>query len=248
MSWWTDTLDLTIPPFLKRTNGYRYMKALMSVFENLENNTAASIKLRFPNLYSATSLAHIGRDRQIRRGPEESDAAYANRLRKWWDSHRTRGGPYALLSQFFDVFSESFDIQIDLVYQSGTRFQMDETGAITRDAIVWNGHGRGPEEWAYVWLFVHLEGLEPSPLLTESGDFLTTEDLDFLTTEGEGDGSGIAETAAALAKEWTAAHVAAITVVFLAPGYKLWGYPPDAVWGDADYPTWNAGPLIAIVD
>lgn len=131
------------PPWLQRLTGGKALRALGAVVDELLVDRAVSgVKVRLTDVESDEGLGLLGRERRIRRGPGESAASYARRLRRWWIDHRVRGGPYALLRQFHAYLLEYAPGQIDLVAQSGLRHVCDETtGEITRDQITWGGDG-----------------------------------------------------------------------------------------------------------
>lgn len=132
----------SVPPWLRRTHGARVLGAIGDVVDAQVQRAFEVVMLRFPRGIETTALPYIGRDRRIRRGPAEPASSYARRMLTWWDDHRQRGGPHALLRQLHAYLLDYAPGQIDLVYQSGTRFIADETtGEITRSDITWGGDG-----------------------------------------------------------------------------------------------------------
>lgn len=133
------------PPWLRRLNAARVMEGIADVLDEQVDRLVQGIKLRFPGAPPRDpdpgALALTGRERRIRRGPGESAATYARRVRIWLDSHRTRGGPYALLEQLYAFFLDWLNVRMDVVYWSGTRRWIDEDGVITRDSITWSASG-----------------------------------------------------------------------------------------------------------
>jgi hypothetical protein len=127
-----DTLKAISPPWLQQGYAWRILYALAVPIDAAGDALNAGIKLRFPNLYSGESLPYIGRERRIRRGLVETDVNYAARLRRWFEDHRRRGGPYALLEQLYAHYAPN-NFRIDLWYASGRRFVMDPDGTITSD-------------------------------------------------------------------------------------------------------------------
>jgi hypothetical protein len=141
-------LARVVPPWLQRTQGAKLLGAFGDVLDDHVQLLADSALAPFPRSSEPSALGYIGRQRRIRRGPAELADSYARRLRTWWDDHRTRGGPHALLRQYHEYLFDYAPGQIDVVYQLGTRFVADEvTGAITRSDIVWDGDGQGPGPW-----------------------------------------------------------------------------------------------------
>jgi len=228
-----------MPPWLKRTRGLRLLEAIGEQIDDVVDRTAEGVRLRFP--YDAPdpgALALTGRERRIRRGPGESAATYARRLRGWWDAHRTRGGPYALLGQLYAFFLDWLDVRMDVVYHSGTRRWIDTAGAITRDAITWEADGT--DSWARFWVFFHVPALIPGTgdtLITDAGEVLITEAGESLVTDADISPSDLSlaeqDIFTAIPREWSAAHVDKISVVLLWGERRLWAYPQPV-------PTWTA--------
>ncbi|AKF06086.1 hypothetical protein DB32_003235 [Sandaracinus amylolyticus] len=239
------------PPWLRRTHGARVTEGMADALDHLVERAVHGVKLRFPGApprpIDEGALALTGRERRIRRGPREPAARYAARLLTWWDAHRTRGGPYALLEQMRAYFLDSLRVRMDVVYHSGTRRWMDEDGAITRDAITWNADGS--DHWARIWIFLYVDdALVEDELVTHDGEGLVTHDGEELVALS---GSLIvggtvsdenAEEIVAVPREWSAAHVERTTVVLLYGAARLWNYaqpvPSWAAWG-ASGATWG---------
>jgi hypothetical protein len=150
-----DTIRSISPPWLQTGNAEKIMYSFGVHMDLLGDAIAASVKLRFPGLYSVDSLPYLGRERRIRRGRYDSDSSYANRLQRWLDDHRRRGGPYAMLEQIHAHFAPN-NFPVELVYASGRRFSMDVDGNIVMDDIVWTPPGPVDTlKWARWWLFYH---------------------------------------------------------------------------------------------
>lgn len=210
------------PPWLQKGRAGRYMYALGKLLDDQTALYVAGFKSRHPGLYSFDSLALVGRDRKIRRGRVEVDAHYAERLAHFLDDHSTRGGPYAMLAQLFQFYAPA-NFEIDLVYRSGRRFQMDEDGVVVRDDI---GHFQAAK-WAQWTLYfewpdaVALDGTWGSGGTWDNvgvwGSDLTPTEVSDLRL---------------VPREWNAAHAIG-KIVLLTAGVKLWGYP-TGTWGDGD--------------
>lgn len=147
------------PPWLQRTEGAAVMEGIAQVLDEfVHDRIVQGVKLRFPGAppraLDEKALALIGRERRVRRGPGEDAATYAPRLRGWWDAHRTRGGPYALLEQLYAFFVGWLNVRMDVVYYSGTRRWIDASGTITHDSISWSASG--PEEGGQVALVANV--------------------------------------------------------------------------------------------
>jgi len=211
-------LEFVLPPWLLRTEGIKLVRALASVIDDHRNRAAAGVKLRFPGLYSLEGVDKLGSDRRLRRGPNEDSAVYADRLKRWWEDHRTRGGAYALLEQMLAYLDGTLDPPYDVVSYRGVRHVMDANEDITRDIITW-GTDENDDYWSRIWVFVYT-----------TASSVTDEVL---------------ESYAAIVRDWIPAHIVCELVV-IHPGTRLWGYPqPVPEWGDW---TWGGpiggGPTI----
>jgi hypothetical protein len=135
-----------LPPWLQGTRGTQLLGGIGDVVDAHVQRVFESALLRFPRAVETTALPYIGRDRLIRRGPSEPASSYAARLIQWWTDHQVRGGPHGLLRQYHAFLRFFAPGQIDLIYQSGTRYSCDETtGAIQRETpLVWTGDGQSP--------------------------------------------------------------------------------------------------------
>ncbi|MBN8609135.1 MAG: hypothetical protein J0L92_01020 [Deltaproteobacteria bacterium] len=241
---YTKQLLDSVPPWLTRIVGEKFMRSLGEAIDSLVTRVAQAVRHRFPNNIDSSSLARIGRERRIRRGPGESAETYATRLRIWWDMHRIRGGPYALLWNLHHFFYSWLPGRKDVVYHSGTRRWIDEDGVITRDAITWEADGS--EEWAQFWVFFYVPdtiALPGDTLATLADDILTTLDGDPLALTASIVPSDITPAEenifTAIPREWSAAHVKRIFVVLLWDEHRLWSYPqPVPQWGDITT-TWG---------
>jgi hypothetical protein len=248
------------PPWLQRVVGAKLMDSLVAPVDELVDDLVAGVKARFPGIHTdETPLSFIGRERRIRRGPGEPATTYATRLQTWWDAHRTRGGPYALLGQLRAFFVDWLNVRIDVVYHSGTRRWMDTAGAITRDSITWDGDGT--DHWSQFWVIFHVPAFIPTSGALE---LLVDQDDDEITTQ-DGEEIIVSSTVAvgsltdaekdvfrAIPREWSAAHIERIWIVLLYGDGELWDYPqPMGTWTEWEDPmvTWDAdAPVIFLAE
>lgn len=232
-----------VPPWLRGPVGTKFIGGLGDVIDDLIDRTADGAALRFPfDNPDPDALALIGRERRIRRGPGESAKTYANRIRGWWDAHKTRGGPYALLGQLYAFFKDTYDVRIDVVAQSGNRHYITAGGGgvVTHDSITWTGDGSGG--WAHIWVFYYLTEVDDELVLDDgtiiiddAGDEISVSTL-FSGTISADD----AEQFLAVPREWSAAHIPYVTVVLLYGLARLWNYPQPITdtWGAPPARTW----------
>lgn len=121
---------------------------------------------RFPGvavyLDDEAALAAIGRDRRIIRGIDEPAAAYAVRLTRALDDHRTRGNPFALLRQLRAYLQA--DCVVRTVDQRGNWFTIEADGTETTsiDTGNWDWDGAAASQWSRFWVVIYpVGGVEP---------------------------------------------------------------------------------------
>ncbi len=204
--------EVVLPPWLLRTQGLRLIGGFADVIDDHRDRVVAGVKLRFPGLYTLEGVGKIGHERRLRRGPNEAAATFADRLQRWWEDHRTRGGAFALLEQMLAYLTGTLDPPYDVVSYLGVRHVLDVSEDITRDSITWGTDETG--DWARVWVFLY------TTASSVSADTL--------------------ELYAAIVRDWLPAHVIG-TVVVIHPNTRLWDYPqPVPTWADSW--DWEDGP------
>jgi hypothetical protein len=216
----SDQLVQVSPPWLRRAVSAPVLRGLLDPIDDMVETSVEAVRARFPGVV-ATALPSIGRDRKIVRGLDEPDATYQARLLRWWQDHKRRGGPYAMLRQL-EAYYASDPRQIDLVYHSGTRYTLDPTvldadglGTITRDSITWRT-GSDPTRWSLAWVFIHYPS-GPTVLYPE------------------------AQSVLAIVHDWTPAHVDMACPHGVYPdGGGVWDYPEGIQWGDLDTVLWDS--------
>lgn len=216
------------PPWLQRTLGAPFMRGLADPIDDLRDNTAEAIDSRFPRAVRPDALPYLGRDRKIVRGLDEPDSSYAARLLRWREDHKRRGNPTAMLRQL-EAYYATAPKQIDLVYETGTRYTLDPTtldadgkGTISKDAIEWR-EGNDQLAWAQAWIFVRYDS-EPTVTYSE------------------------AQSVIAIVRDWAPGHVTRMRIFGIFPDGDLWGYPEGELWGDDDTLYWGAPTAIDFYD
>lgn len=235
------------PPWLRRTIGAAFMQGLGAPVEVQVDRNLEGLRMRFPGGGADDdALGYLGRQRRILRGPGELAGTFSDRLRRWWDSHRTRGGAYALLTQMH-AYLRATNPGLEIVYisNSGTAdARIDADGVITRGGNVpagWIGDGENPPKWARFFLFVELPGStfnvvliddEGNPIVDENGEAILVSIAlsDLGPTE-------FAELCA-VPHEWSAAHIDRIYIGVIPAGGILWGVPASLTWGESGR-TWG---------
>lgn len=109
-----------------------------------------AIRKRYPEETSEDASSLLSADRKILRGPSESWAHFAPRLRAWRQAHQRRGGPYALLEQLHGYWGGIMRIALRYYGVDRTQFTMTTGGVITRSV---GTHDDGNPDWAR-WLLI----------------------------------------------------------------------------------------------
>lgn len=246
---WKNAALRQLPPWLLRVVGGAVSKGIATPVDTEQDRSAEAIALRFPGggdngvVIHPQALSYLGRERRILRGPGETDETFAERLRGWWDAHRTRGGPYALLSQMHAFFRATNNGTIQYINQKGASVSIDPSGNFTRSIVPsWTGDGADPPYWARFYLVfflpsntltVPLETEEGDQVLTEAGEplFIDVSIYD-LTSEEFG-------LICSVPHEWSAAHIDRIYILLVPSGGEGWGIPETRTWGDGR--EWGGG-------
>src|SRR6476620_9838119 len=103
------------PPFLLGPIGEANQYSAGVALDGLGDWMIEGVLASMPGYGTNDALHLIGRDMQIDRGPNETDAHYIDRLQGAIASHRIRGNGGELLRQLLAWFSPSTDTPIRLV-------------------------------------------------------------------------------------------------------------------------------------
>ena len=208
--YWRRMVLRVVPPWLRRLSAARLLQSIASLYDWMTDRLTAAAGLRFPNADTEDALPALGRDRRIIRGPLETPAAYAARLRAWLVAHQTRGGGHALLRQLF-AFHGGGSHVIELLYANGVRYTLSADGEISRDHLSWlEEPGAELDRWARVWV-VHRFAADPGALTdAERAQYW------------------------AVPREWSAAHVLIAVGIAWAGVSTIWDHPWTVTWDELD--------------
>lgn len=158
------------PAWAQREWGEKYLYVPGVILDGITQWMMEGIRARFPGKGPPDALAHHGRDRQIRRGFDESRASYEVRLLRWLDDHRIRGNPIAMLEQLAGYLTPHA-VKMRLVSQKGTWVTRETDGTITIDRKLanwdWDGVATSPANRTRFWLIVY----PPTTLWTVGASF-----------------------------------------------------------------------------
>lgn len=107
------------PPWLRGPVGSRLLTAMATPLDAAADWTFQGVKARYPLVGTPTALAAVGRDRGIRRGPAETNQAFAARLVRWLEDWKTAGSAWTLLDQLAGYFAPAPPL-MRVVWSTGT--------------------------------------------------------------------------------------------------------------------------------
>jgi hypothetical protein len=99
------TIQTLAPPWLQDDASVRFLYTMAIQLDAIAEYLRIGVLQRFPGRAQPDALAYIGSDRQIFRGFEESDEAYAERLRKAFPTWKFAGNAPTLLRQLSAYFA-----------------------------------------------------------------------------------------------------------------------------------------------
>lgn len=88
---------LLAPPWFQGPFGAALLRQFGAAKDDLRDRTTQAVRARFPTLAPSDAQDLIGRERQIARGPGESNALYGERLRHAWEAWGLAGSWLGLL-------------------------------------------------------------------------------------------------------------------------------------------------------
>ncbi len=151
------------PSWLTTGEGELVMASLSLLVDDFGARARLGLIARFPQHAPEDALAALGRDRRIVRGINEPAAAYAERLTRAIDDHRTRGSPFALLRQLRAYLQA--DCMVRTVDRRGNWFTIaaDGTESFVLNAGNWDWDGTpASPQWARFWVIIYpKDGVTP---------------------------------------------------------------------------------------
>lgn len=155
-----ETLRNYVPPWLSdrpgKTVGFRYLYSMTALLDAGAQFIVEGMQARMPGAGTPTALPYIGRDRRIARGPHESDASYAERLRHWRDTWKTAGNAISLLNNVAAYFAPS-PPRLRIVTASGVWYTREPDGTITIHKTALNNWDWDGDRalWSRFWLIIY---------------------------------------------------------------------------------------------
>ena len=143
------------PPWLRRQFGGALMQAFSLPLDALVERTRQGVKARFPGAGAPGALGYIGNDRQIERGPLQSDSGYAEQLSAAFDTWRNAGGARTVLSQLRYYFAPADGPIMRTVSDRATWHDLDPvTGIVTKTPTAGNWNWDGTIKKWRAWVII----------------------------------------------------------------------------------------------
>jgi hypothetical protein len=146
-----------LPWWARGANLYRLIYACALIFDAIGTAFLASLRLRFPGLYSEESLARLGTERKLWRGPNESADSFTERLRAWWGTARRVGSAFEILRQL-QAYTLPATYELHLITNVGFRITLHADGTFATDQIAWSWDG-DTSKWSRFWIVLENSAL-----------------------------------------------------------------------------------------
>ncbi len=157
------SLLLRLPKLLPSWLVGEVTSSLALMWDDFHARARLALLARFPShTPTEETLAAIGRDRRIIRGINEPAAAYAARLVRAPDDHRTKGNPYTMLEQLQAYLQAPCVVRT--VDVRGNWFSIDGDGvkSSSLDTGNWGWDGIDGRKWSRFWVVIYpVDGVTP---------------------------------------------------------------------------------------
>jgi hypothetical protein len=152
-----DSIRNITPRWLRAFWGYRYLYAIGVHLDALGDSVKFGVAARFPNVVpevASEALPLTGRERGITRGFDETNEAYAIRLERWLDDHRTEANPYTLLRQLQGYLSPHL-VPMRVVNNTGAWYSLAADGTPSYHfGGNWNWDNTATS-WSRFWVIIY---------------------------------------------------------------------------------------------
>ena len=144
-----------LPSWLRTDEGEKVAYSLGLLCDAFAERLRLGLLARFPQFAPPDALGPLGRDRVIRRGINEPDEAYAQRLVRYLDDHAVQGNPYALMDQLAAYCQAS--VRIRTVDRRGNWFTRERDGSrsVLLNQANWDWDGGSLAQWSRFWVIIY---------------------------------------------------------------------------------------------
>lgn len=238
MATFRDSIAAISPPWLQGAvaGGVQYAEGI--ILDALAEWAAQGVKASMPGYGTPSALYLVGRDMQIDRGPNETDAAYTIRLQNAVNTWATAGNAGTLLQQLAAYFSPSTATPIRLVSDRAIWQEINfSTNVVTQTNVGNNWNWDGTVKWWRGWAIVDSTA---GPWTAKKwGDGHKWGDG---TTWGSTATAGEVAAIQGLVAKWKPANVAAqVIVAFSSTLFVRTNASPPNPSGTSNTPLWRNG-------
>lgn len=216
-----------VPRWLRGGDGELALYTLGLMQDAYAERSRLGQEARFPSYAPEDALPYLGRDRAIRRGINEPAEAFAARLLRYLDDHRTQGNPFALLDQLY-AYLQAPAVVLRTVDRRGNWFTRaaDGTRSVVLGANNWNWDGTAATSWSRFWVIIVPSAGDPWSIPAAYPGSTTLASITATNDEVEGMKS--------LIREWKPAGTICEWIIVAFDGSKFGPAVADlgGTWGD----------------
>lgn len=184
-----------------------------TVLNALAGWAVQGVRAKFPDLAPPDALGYIGNDRNLERGPAQTDAGYAVQLRRAFDTWRVAGNASTVLRQLAAYFAGAATPPLRVVSDSAIWHEYDwPTNGVTKTKVGtnWQWDGLTGTRWWRGWVIINsTSGPWTRHLWGSGGDRWGSSGR----TWGSSATRSEVESIIRIVKKWKPAHVHAIYVI-----------------------------------
>jgi hypothetical protein len=134
------------PAWLQKTNGSAWHWALGDELDRLDDLAHTAALCRFPDFTTRDGLSYLGGERGITRGPLDTDAEYAAKIKATWVSKQAIGTPKGVLLAVNGILGENI---AQIKTNDGYTYSLDaDNELITTTPAVTADDAEAPVRWA----------------------------------------------------------------------------------------------------
>ena len=211
MSSFRDAIQRLSTPWLLGPNLSRYLYALSAPFDAMGDAFSYAVRCQEPG-HDSEADAYLGIDRGIIRGPAETAAQYAARLRSWQEAKAKAGTVFELARQLSGYLQDDSgaSLPIQIITDQGALFEIASDGTETYGAAAWSGTDwDSVDNWARFWIVVDCSGR-----YTRATEWGINGDR-ALRSVGSDMPVSVCAALRTLADSWRAAHARLVSVVLV---------------------------------
>lgn len=144
--WLSDRVQLGL------TRAFAFIYSLVTPQDAVLEHTTQAVQARFPGVGTNTALPYLGNDREVLRGPTETEEAYVARLQNWLYYAKRRGSRECIARMIHEFLPGNPKVRV--ISRSGAWTTIDTAGVLTEEYLPgsWNWDGNShPERASSTW-------------------------------------------------------------------------------------------------